>query len=421
MSEDDTDTLPERQQELLTLLNEESHTGPELAEAMRGDILPGTVRDHIGALRKRGIAIGHDSTAGFFLGDGAQQHIRKSTRAKQSITRELNEWATEQERIILRRLKAHDDVTVSLDTSDDARAFEAIYHLTDLHVGDVVEVDGATLGRHADGAVEIYNDDVIGAVVPHTVREALREIRNLESLGWTCDGIHVLFGGDMSTGESHYSGQQLDIRMQAADQVTTAVDLMRSAVETFADELPWVQVVSVVGNHGFDRGSATTGQNNLDLMSYRWLKDVVRRMGYDNVRFVTAETSHQIPFELRGGRWTHLLTHGQNVMKHIDATSRSQSDWRGKLIETGFDGAWTGHYHGDREASVMNGPRVVRSPSPKPGSDFASMIGVPDAHRQTGHAKRLATFAIATDDRPLERKRVIDDIGMSPTISPHAD
>jgi hypothetical protein len=76
------------------------------------------------------------------------------------------------------------------------------------------------------------------------------------------------------------------------------------------------------------------------------------------------------------------------------------------LYANDFDVQIRGHYHQERKESVLNAADVVTTPSPKPGGEFAELIGQPDCSEH----RRLAKVWRVSDKRPMAGETTIDDI-----------
>lgn len=363
-----------------------------------------TVRDHISDLRAKGVEVGHDGRSQCYYLDNDVKTRRVATKHTGSKTREANDWATEMEAAILRRLKAKDPLVAVQDPTPSHEDFVA--HLTDVHMGDVVET--------ADGR-EVFNPDICAASVEHFTEKALELKKRMEAVT-EFDTCHLVWGGDMLTNENIYDGQAFDISLMLGDQMARVVDVLTQQAKTFAREFETLQIVWIPGNHGKTRASGVSKQANMDLLAYRWVEDRLAEAGYENVTIAGSEAQHYRNFEMRGGQWRGHLRHGQNSLKHVDATAASSRDWRGWLIHHGFHIAYRGHYHEKRDEDILNEVPVIESPSMKPGDDFAEKIGQPD----TSSFRKLGTIHGVSDDRPKTWEFTVDaleldrDLGIVP-------
>ncbi|EMA47603.1 winged helix-turn-helix domain-containing protein [Halococcus saccharolyticus] len=360
------------------------------------------VNAYIESIEDKGVSVGidkdfedDDAEWVFHLPD--QPKIRRvATKHTGSKTREANDWATEMEATILRRLKRKDPLVAT--QAPDPGNEDFVAHLTDAHMGDVVEDER---GR------EVFNPDICEASIEHFTQKAL-DMKELMEPVSQFDTAHLLWGGDMLTNENIYDGQAFDISMMLGDQMAAAVDALTQQAKSFAEAFDTVQIVAQPGNHGKTRASGVSKQANMDLICYRWIQDRLIEAGYDNINFLEAEATEYRNFELRNGEWRGHLRHGHNSLKHVDSTGASSRDWRGWWAQHSFNIAYRGHFHESRRENVMNQPHVIESPSMKPGDEFAEKIGQPDASTH----RKLGTIHGCSDKRPHTWEYVIDDIDM---------
>lgn len=388
----DTSNLTDRQRELIHHLPADKHS---LSDAL--DVAGTTVKDHIAALRENGVNIRYDRDNGVYALADQQKVRRVSTKHTGTKTREANDFVTEVERTILRRLEGSDELIQPQNPTPGNE--DMVLHLTDLHIGDVVEDEYGN---------EIYNTEIAKQVVRHVTQKTL-DLKERKTGDTEFDTLHVIYGGDIITNENIYDGQAFDIESLLVDQMTAAVDSLTLQLKSFANEFETVNVVCQPGNHGKTRASGVSKQANMDLVTYRWIDDRLRESAFDNIDFTTSEAAWYRTFSLRGGEWTGFVTHGQDAQSHVDSTAASSRDWRGWLNEFDFDIGLRGHYHEARMEPVQNGPMVVESPSPKPGDEWVSRIGKGSAGEQP---KRLATLFGVNDTRPLTWSYLVDDAGM---------
>jgi len=357
-------------------------------------VAPTTVKDHIKALRERGVDIEYDREANVYCLVDEAKVRRVSTKHTGSKTREANNYITEIERTVLRRLKKHDK-SVTSHPSEPGNE-DMVLFVSDVHIGDVVENE---YGR------EVYNSSVAEEVVDHITRRVL-ELKEQYTIA-DFDTIHLLYGGDIITNENIYDGQAFDIREMLSDQMTTAVSCLTRQIKEFAQAFESVNVICQPGNHGKTRASGVSKQANMDLVVYRWVDDRIRESPYYNIEFRTGEATWFRTFELRD--WSGFLTHGQDSLEHI-GTSSGRNRWRGWLNEHDFDVAYRGHYHESKREPIQNGPMIFEAPSPKPSDEWTSKIGYGSVD---GTPKRLAQLHGVSDKRPITWETTIDEIGMA--------
>ncbi len=359
-----------------------------------------TVRDHIEEIREEGIKLEYDRTAGqWVLNDDRAPKIRRlSTKHKSQITREANEVIQAEESYLLNRLERTEPLSLDKTPNNSDESFVVV--LGDLHFGDVVEDERGTVR---------YNMDIAENTVDFFATKVI-ELYELERGTQTYADCHLILTGDIATGTHIYDGQVHDIQAYLADQVTRSAQKLIDLIITLNDTFESVSVYGVLGNHGLDRASAARGSNT-DLLTYRWVQDGLRRMNIQNVEVEVAESSHALTTDIRGQ--TIHVRHGQQTQEHVDKTARSESDWRGiwmnarnpKTNTVGFDIAIRGHYHNPSLDWLVNTYPVFTAPSPKPGGEFAAMIGNPDI----GGTRYLGWCFGVSDTRPVTFTRLVDD------------
>jgi biotin operon repressor len=386
--------LSERQKELVSYLSNGGADKHELSSQM--NISPSGVKSHIEAVRDKGVSVRYDRDANVYHLVDEPEARRLSTKAKGTITREANEFRTEQEDAILRRLRAKEPLVARqapLDNNEDM-----VVALGDVHIGDVVEDERGK---------EVYNPQIAAASVQHVTQKAL-DLKRFQEANVRFDTCHLFWLGDMLTGEGIYDGQAYDTSLLLADQLSLTVEVLLHQAESLAEEFDTLTITAVPGNHGRIRSSSTSGQANMDLVAYRWVADRLIDRGRNNIQFNVGEAKHYRNVPLRGGKWRMHVRHGHEEQIHVDATARSQADQRGLIERHGFDGVLRGHHHTHREEDILNEYPVTTAPSPKPGSDFAEKIGRPDCSTK----RKLGVMWRVSDRRFKTGKYVIDDIDL---------
>lgn len=391
----DLPDLTERQQEFLSYL---PASKAEIADQM--DLEKTTVEGHKQNIREKfdnaekNIRLEYDPSSNQWAlaGEHSGSVRRLSTKAKQTITKEANQYRTEMEARLLRRLPDTVEPLTAIpeptpETEDLVLAFG------DLHVGDSVETENG----------EVFNPQIAAKDAVTILRRTLK-IREMFGDMVDIQNLHVFLNGDFVTGMDVYDGQAFEIELGLGDQLALGVELLWRQLVTFAEEFETVTVTATLGNHGRDRGSYQSGQANQDLNCYRWLADRLRAGGHDNIDFHISGGEHSVTRDVRGH--TYLHRHGQHEQVHAGATARSQADQRGLLYANDFDVQVRGHYHQERKESVLNTADVVTTPSPKPGDQFAELIGQPDCSEH----RRLAKVWRVSDKRAMIGETTIDDI-----------
>ena len=343
--------LSDRQQQLVHYL---PASAASLADSI--GVSPSTVKDHIAAIREKGISLPFDRENNVYYLKDEPKVRRVSTKHTGNKTREANNYITEVERTILRRLGDTDVIAPQTPSPGNE---DMVVFLTDLHIGDKVE--------DQTGAV-VYDSEKAEQVVDTVTSQALKLKETMGGVA-SFDTLHLVYGGDVVTNENIYDGQAFDIESMLADQMTTGVRAMTRQIKSFAEAFETVNVICQPGNHGKTRASGVSKQANMDLVSYRWVKDRLIESDIQNVNMRISEATWYMTFPLRGGQWRGFVTHRQDSHQHVDSTAASKGRWRGWLNEYQFDVAFRGHYHESRIENVQNGPLVVESPSPKPSDE----------------------------------------------------
>jgi len=381
-------SLTDRQHEVISTLPADKY---DIADKL--NIGPTTAKDHISALRNHGVDIPYDDQAGqYYLRDERKEKLRRiSTKHKGTKTREANTLIENEESYLLRRLNQTDPISVQPDTDKGEESF--VLALGDLHFGDLVEDEYGNI---------LYNTNIAKESVETFAEKALK-IKHLEGSYTSFSDAHLFLLGDIATGEGIYEGQVHDIEAHLADQVTESTQALFTLIQTLAEAFETVNVYGVMGNHGEVRASGVSSQANTDLITYRWLDDAIRRSDVDNVGVTIAESTHHLNTEVRG--WNVHVRHGQDGLKHVDKTARSESDWRGWRDKHQYDVALRGHYHNPSLDYVLNRYPVLTTPSPKPGSSFIERLGSPDV----SETRKLGWIFGMGEDRTITFQRLIDD------------
>lgn len=388
--------LTERQKEIISQLPASKQ---KLSDGLY--VSKSTIQDHLDAIREKGIDLKYDKDANqWWIDDKRSEKLRRiSTKHKNTKTREATEVIEEEESTLLRRLNRTSPLTAKPTTDRNKESFCLI--LGDLHFGDLVEKEywDDEAGQYVTR--EVYNSKIAADMVERFGQKAL-ELRDMMSSVTGFDDAYLFLLGDIATGEGVYEGQVHDIESHLADQTTHSVSALYQLCTTLAEDFETLQVRGVLGNHGKTRASASHGANT-DLITYRWLDDRLRDSGHKNINFAVGEAYHHLNTEVRG--WRYHIRHGQDGKEHVDETSYSEKLWRGWEDEHKFDAAIKGHHHKAAFHKVLNKYPVFSAPSPKPGGEFASRIGSPDAsnHRDLGWV-----FGVS-DKRPVTWKFLVNE------------
>jgi hypothetical protein len=188
----------------------------------------------------------------------------------------------------------------------DALAGIPTLMLSDWHWGEVVDPD------QIEGLNE-FNLEIANRRADRVFSTTLQLLHQRQS-GQTYDGMAVLLGGDMFSGNIH---EELRITNDAPihDCLLSLAEKLAQNLVVMAKEFPWLYVAGVVGNHGrIDRKPTAkfAVKDNYDWLLYNMVAMLVRgRLGDKcNVEF-DISTALDLPFNLYSTRY--LLTHGDQI------------------------------------------------------------------------------------------------------------
>lgn len=388
----DPDALSDRQRVIVS----ELQTGaaiPELADRL--DEREPIVTEHVRDLKRQGWQVYVDETAEHVAIEG--DHTLRSSEHTGTRTRKANRWWERRHNKTVREFRALDPPTADLSATDGREDW--VTHVTDLHAGDEVTDD--------DGRV-VYCTDDIPDIISYITRQA---ISLADKHGSPYDTAHLCWGGDFITNEGIYSGQFEDLDAWLDEQHDSLIEPLVAQLKAFSERFPTVNVVCQVGNHGNHRASGTSKQANADLVLYKSIRNVVAQLQQhgdllENVNFQIGDATPYKNFGLRGGDLRGHLRHGQHRRPQAETSARS-NEWRGTLLEHGFDVALMGHYHISGRIP-WDGPPIVVSPSPKPAGEFVESLG---GRTPTEYEGVATAFGVSDDGLtsvfPIDTRRYV--------------
>ena len=388
---DGSSDLPDLDSRQATVVRELPATIAEI-DAVVDDVSGHTALDE---LRDDGVTIRYDEGSDkYYLADERSKQLRSQTHLSLSAKTKKAKAALREEQAILDRRP--DTTPLSIDGFEPNPNKETmVAAISDLHFGDVVKDDRGRL---------TYDRDIVHEAAETFARKVIRHKRQW---GATFDECVIPILGDIATGTEIYDTQKTEIESLLARQIKDGSQALTTIVATLREHFDAVRVYAVVGNHGFQSASAARGSNT-DLACYFWMRDALRREGYDDVEVTIGEHSHHLNFEVRG--WRVHIRHGQDSQQQVDETARSEADWRGWRDKHKFDLAIRGHHHVPSLHWVLNRYPVITLPSPKPGGEFADRIGSPDASAPADHVteRKLGYCCGMSDVRRLTDSRMTD-------------
>ncbi|AAL54960.1 metallo-dependent phosphatase domain protein [Halophage HF1] len=330
-----------------------------------------TARDHISSIERKGAPLAKRRIDGgkveAYMRDVEKEHPtnQNETReygstTKATKTKRLNKTAGSLSRRLDKVLNNTEPAISAVPLSEGGEE-DVVIHVTDDHIGDVLENEFGN---------EVFNTEIALERIRYRTQKTLELIERQRKAGWDFHTVHYVMGGDIITGSGIYRGQAWEVELNFNEQVDLAAQVHFEQIRTLAENFDAVQVVCQTGNHGEIRINGSSQKANGDDIVYRMLDAVVRASEYENITFIRNDRTGFTNFEIRGHK-AHIR-HGQNAAEHI-GTSAAKRDWRGWLLQHDFDIAYAGHYHTQGVDRVMNVP-VIRSGSIKPPGDFEESI-----------------------------------------------
>lgn len=369
---------------------------PGLADTLGCD--EAEAHSHLDRVRDDGVVVRYDADAGkFYLADERAEDIRSQAHLSDSAkTKRAKEIIREEEAVLDRRPPTDPLQIRGFESSPNKESL--IAGIGDLHFGDKYRDDRGRVTYDRETAHRTA--DLFAQKVIHTSEQ------------WTADHDECVLAilGDIATGTEIYETQHHEIEGLLTQQIKDGANALTRVVATLREHFDAVRVRAVVGNHGFQSASAARGSNT-DLICYEWMRDALRREGYDDVDIQIASDTHHLNFRVRD--WRVHIRHGQDSQKQVDETARSEADWRGWRDKHRFDLAFRGHYHVPSFHKVLNQYPVITTPSPAPGGEFADRIGAPDASNPAIREEdRDVGYCIGvSDERRVTDQRIIDGGG----------
>jgi predicted phosphodiesterase len=214
--------------------------------------------------------------------------------------------------------------------------------LSDLHMDEVVDL------REMNG-VNKYDRNIAEVRLTHVVHQSIKILREYWQ-GTTYDGIVVVLGGDIFSGNIHDELRETNEDTMLGS-VAHWVPLIAGAISLLADEFGKVHVPVVAGNHGRSTTKKRYKRNARD--NFDWFIGVqLANMFADDPR-ITFEVSdaQDMTFDVYG--WRVMLTHGDQtgggggiggiwppIMRMLAKKQSAQA-----AMGRGFDLGIMGHWH----------------------------------------------------------------------------
>lgn len=239
--------------------------------------------------------------------------------------------------------------------------------LSDTHFDEVVNPD------EMEG-LNAYNREIAVMRLERWTQNVIKLARHYLS-GITYDGVVVILGGDIFTGDIH---EELTLTNEDtmigsllfwSEQVAAAIDLLTA-------EFGKCHVTSVVGNHG--RTTRKPRMKQRVRTNFDWLiaKMIERHFSKDKrVTFSIPESADSLIKIYNHG---HLITHGDQVSGGggiggiYPPIMRMRARKQGRYLATGnsFSTLWLGHWH-----QYISTPSMVVNGSMKGFDEYALLMG----------------------------------------------
>lgn len=239
--------------------------------------------------------------------------------------------------------------------------------LSDTHFDEVVNPD------EMEG-LNAYNREIAVMRLERWTQNVIKLARHYLS-GVTYDGIVVILGGDIFTGDIH---EELTITnddtmigslLYWSEQLAASIDLL-------AGEFKRCHVVSVVGNHG--RTTRKPRMKQRVKTNFDWLlaKMIERHFSKDKrISFTVPESADALISIYEHG---HLITHGDQVSGGggiggiYPPIMRMRARKHQRYMATGksFQTLWLGHWH-----QYLSTPSMIVNGSLKGFDEYALLMG----------------------------------------------
>ena len=239
--------------------------------------------------------------------------------------------------------------------------------LSDTHFDEVVNPD------EMEG-LNAYNREIAVMRLERWTQNVIKLARHYLS-GVTYDGVVVILGGDIFTGDIHE-----ELALTNEDTMIGSLlfwsEQIAAAISVLSVEFKKCHVVSVVGNHG--RTTRKPRMKQRVRTNFDWLlaKMVERHFSKDKrVTFTIPESADAIINIYQHG---HLITHGDQVSGGggiggiYPPIMRMRARKEGRYLQTGktFKTLWLGHWH-----QYISTPSMVVNGSMKGYDEYAMLMG----------------------------------------------
>lgn len=221
---------------------------------------------------------------------------------------------------------------------------ELIFHLSDLHIGEVVKLPSNKYNQMvAKHRLEYYFDKVL-----HIAKNIYGQVIPIEK-------IHIILTGDMLHNETMRGSAKMSADLNIVEQIECASELVVNGMKKMATwpTIKEINVYAVRGNHGrIGKPADNADDANYDIATYNRMKleynlaaATNKRLSEIKNKFMVA-TNIYLPVKICG--WNFVLEHldgvkGQLGIPYYGITRRR--DLRYKTLQGKMDYYLGGHFH----------------------------------------------------------------------------
>ena len=258
--------------------------------------------------------------------------------------------------------------------------------LSDTHFDEVVNAN------EMEG-LNCYNREIAVMRLEKWAQNVVKLSRHYLS-GVTYDGVVVILGGDIFTGDIHE-----ELALTNEDTMIGSLlfwsEQVAAAIQLLTDEFKKCYVVSVVGNHGRTTRKPRMKQRFKTNFDYLLAKMVERHFRADKrITFDIPESADALIKIYEHG---HLITHGDQVSGGggiggiYPPIMRMRARKQARYLATGksFQTLWLGHWH-----QYISTPSMIVNGSLKGFDEYAMLMGF-------GHETPQQALAIVTPERNI--------------------
>ena len=258
--------------------------------------------------------------------------------------------------------------------------------LSDTHFDEVVNVD------EMEG-LNCYNREIAVMRLEKWAQNVIKLSRHYLS-GVSYDGIVVILGGDIFTGDIHE-----ELALTNEDTMIGSLlfwsEQVAAAIQLLTDEFKKCHVTSVVGNHGRTTRKPRMKQRVKTNFDYLLSKMVERHFRLDKrITFDIPESADSLIKIYEHG---HLITHGDQVSGGggiggiYPPIMRMRARKQARYMATGksFQTLWLGHWH-----QYISTPSMIVNGSLKGADEYSLIMGF-------SHEPPQQALAIITPERNI--------------------